>query len=75
MQQKPVPLPPMQPTLPFGIPRRTGPPQQTEPRTAEAVEDLCSPEETWRTLNTQGREQLCGAWVRVLKEVVDDAQE
>jgi len=74
MQPKPVPPPPSQPTLPFEMLLRTGPPQQTEPRTEKAVEDLCSPEETWRTLDAWGRDQLRGTWIRVLKGVVDDAQ-
>ena len=75
MQPKPVPPPPTQPTLPFEILPRTGLPQQTEPWTEEAAEDLCWPEETWQTLDPQGRDQLREAWVRVLKEVVDDVQD
>lgn len=70
MQQKSTPPRPKQPTLPFEIPRKTEP--RTEQTTAA---DRCSPEETWQKLDTQGREQLSQTWVRVLKEVVGDAQD
>lgn len=76
MQPNPVRPPPTQLTLPFGMIPLTAPPHQTEPPRAEqaAVEDLCTPEQTWRTLNAPERDRLRRVWVRVLKEVVDDAQ-
>ncbi len=75
MQPKPASPPPKQLTLPFEIPRRTGPLQETEPQTEQAVADHRSPEETWQTLDPPGRDRLRRTWIRVLKEVVDDAQE
>jgi hypothetical protein len=70
MQPKPVPSLPKQLTLPLEkTPLRTDPPQGTE----QAVVGRCTPEETWETLSPPGRDQLCRTWLRVLKEVVDDA--
>ena len=69
MQPKPPP-PTMQLTLPFETPRRAGdPPQGIE----EAVVGRCAPEEAWQTLGPPGQDQLRRTWLRVLKEVVDDA--
>jgi hypothetical protein len=74
MQPKPVPLPPKQLTLPFEIPRRAGPPQETAPPEAEeGVMGRCAPEETWQTLDAPRWDRLRRTWLRVLKEVVDDA--
>lgn len=75
MQPKTVPLLPKQLTLPFEIPRRTGPPQGTEPEAEEAVAGRCAPEETWETLDPPGQDQLRRTWLRVLKEIMDDAQD
>jgi hypothetical protein len=75
MQPKPVPLPPKQPTLPFEIPRRAGPPQETAPpEVEEGLMDRCAPEETWQTLDAPRWDRLLRrTWLRVLEEVVDDA--
>jgi hypothetical protein len=70
MQPKSVP-PPSQPTLPLKIPQRAGP----RPETEEVLVDRCSPEEAWERLGSAGRDRLRKAWTRVLKEVMDDAQE
>lgn len=75
MQQKPTPPPPNQPTLPLQIPQRAGAARETGLLTEQTVADHCSPEETWQMLDTQGRDRLCETWVRVLKEVVSDAQD
>ncbi len=71
MQPKPVPSPPKQLSLPFEIPRRPDPPQQME----EAIVGRRAPEKTWQTLDATEQEQLRRTWLRVLKEVVDDAQD
>jgi hypothetical protein len=74
MQPKPVPLPPKQLTLPFEIPRRAGPPQETAPpEVEEGVMGRCAPEQTWQTLDAPRWDRLRRTWLRVLKEVVDDA--
>lgn len=70
MQPKPAP-PSMQLTLPFEIPRRADPPQE---EMEETVVGRCVPEEAWRTLDAPGRDRLHRTWLRVLKEVADDAQ-
>lgn len=73
MQPKPAPSSPKQLTLPFENPRRAELPLETDPQTEEAVVGRCAPEETWKTLGPPGRDRLRRTWLRVLKEVVDDA--
>jgi hypothetical protein len=70
MQPKPVPPPPKQLILPLEIPRQADLPQGRE----EAVVGRCAPQETWQTLGPPVQDQLRGTWIRVLKEVVDDAK-
>jgi hypothetical protein len=71
MQPKPLPPPPGQPALPLEISPRAGP----RPEMEEVVVGHCAPEEAWETLGPSGRDRLRKAWLRVLKEVVGDAQE
>jgi hypothetical protein len=71
MQPRSTLPPPSQPTLPLRIPRRAGPQSETE----EVLVDRCAPEEAWERLGPVGRDRLRKAWTRVLKEVMDDAQE
>jgi hypothetical protein len=63
--------PPSQPALPLEIPQRAG----LRPETEEVVVDRCTPEQAWETLSPPGRVRLLETWLRVLKEVVDDAQD
>jgi hypothetical protein len=71
MQPKSVLPPPGQPALPLEVPRRAGP----RPETEEGVVGRCAPEEAWETLGSAGRDRLRKAWMCVLKEVMDDAQD
>jgi hypothetical protein len=71
MQPKPLPPPPVQPALPLEIPRRAGP----RPEMKEVVVGHCAPEEAWEMLEPAGRDRLRKAWLRVLKEMVGDAQD
>jgi hypothetical protein len=41
----------------------------------EVVVGHCAPEEAWETLEPAGRDRLRKAWLRVLKEMVGDAQD
>ncbi len=72
---QPKPLPPLseQPALPLEIPPRAGPRPQTE-EVVVVVVGHCAPEEAWGTLGPAGRDRVRKAWLRVLKEVVGDAQ-
>jgi hypothetical protein len=70
MQPKPAP-PTMQLTLPLEIPQRADPPQEME----GALVGHCTPEEAWQTLDAPGWDRLHRTWLRVLKEVADDAQD
>jgi hypothetical protein len=71
MQPRPVSPPPGQLTLPIEITQRSSP----TPQTQEAVTGCRAPGEVWETLSPPGRGHLRETWLRVLKEVVGDAQD
>jgi hypothetical protein len=70
MQPRP-PSPPRQLALPIEVTQRSSPTPQTE----EAVAGRRAPREVWETVSPPGRGRLRETWLRVLKEVVGDAQD
>ena len=71
MQPRPVSPPPGQLTLPIEETQRSSPTSEME----EAVAGHRAPGEVWETVSPPGRGRLRETWLRVLKEVVGDAQE
>ena len=71
MQPRPVSPPPGELTLPIEVTQRSSPTPETE----EAVAGRRAPGEVWETVSPSGRGRLRESWLRVLKEVVGDAQD
>jgi hypothetical protein len=70
MQPRPV-SPPGQLTLPIEITQRSSQTLETE----EAVAGRRAPREVWKTVSPPGRGRVRKTWLRVLKEMVGDAQD
>ncbi|MDQ5830193.1 MAG: hypothetical protein M3324_10120 [Actinomycetota bacterium] len=70
MQPRPV-SPPGQLTLPIEVTQRSSPTPEME----EAVVGRRAPREVWETVSPPERDRLRETWLRVLKEVVGDAQD
>ena len=77
MQPRSASLPPRQLPLPLEIEaQQTNLSLPSQPKLmveTERPEGHCVPRKAWRTLSLPGQQRLRRTWIRVLKEVVDDA--